>query len=51
MMVLKENDNTLFEPASYGAKDSLLMTYWISGVWTWSVCEKENPEFILYTDV
>lgn len=48
---LEKKGETLFESAAYGAKDSLLMSYWMSGAWTWTVCEEENPEFILYTDV
>ena len=51
MPLLKKNDEMLFESAAYGAKDSLLMSYWTSGAWTWAVCQKENPEFVLYTDV
>lgn len=51
MAALKKKDPTLFESAAYGSNDSLLMSYWMSGAWTWTVCDKGNPEFILYTDV
>ncbi|MBE3049727.1 hypothetical protein IMZ48_45975 [Candidatus Bathyarchaeota archaeon] len=51
MEALKRKDSALFKGASYGAGDSLMMNYWPSAAWAWSVCDKEQPGMILYTDI
>lgn len=48
---VRRHDPNLYEPASYGHKASVLMTYLPSAAWTWAVCEAENPRMIMYNDL
>lgn len=47
----RKADATMFEPAHYGTELSVMMGYWPSAAWTWSVCEEEEPSLILFNDV
>ena len=50
---MKASDATgkMFERADYGRSYSTLTSYTPCAVWTWLVCEEEDPKILAYNDI
>lgn len=48
---MKRQDPTLFKAHNYGAALSVLLGYWPSAAWAWSVYEEDEPRMILFNDI
>lgn len=47
----KAKDPKMFEEAHYGMVGSPVLTYLASSVWTWAVCEQDEPRMFIFNDV
>ena len=47
----KTRDPTLFMASNYGIEQSLILSYWSSAAWAWSVYEEDEPPLILFNDI
>ncbi|OAR04800.1 hypothetical protein LLEC1_03246 [Akanthomyces lecanii] len=48
---MKKKDPNAFGTANYGMKYCIPMSYPMSSVWVWGVCEQERPPFFAFNDV
>lgn len=51
MAKMREDDETVFEPADYGNKYATISGYLFSAAWAWMTCAEKSPGLIFYTDV
>lgn len=47
----KLQDSAMFADAHYNMRYCTLQVYDLSALWTWAVCDMEEPPILCYTDV